>query len=235
MYFDENKVSSENQYFCIGGIIVPESEVLQLEKTLSQIQYNFFGTATLRKDTEFHGKDMFHGKGNFRRRKLPERVQLFKDISLTLINHKIPIRVVIVDVEAHKRKYTFPTPEYRLGLMLILERFCDYLDKVDDLGIVYGDYEKDEVTGSVLDFSDFKFSGTTPMNLGREIDRLVDTIYFTHSHHSRFLQVADVVMYLAGRCENTEVNDVKNWHSEQAMEIWENLKASIDFKIQRWP
>lgn len=67
--------------------------------------------------------------------------------------------------------------------MLVLERFCDYLDEVDDLGLVFGDYERDELTHSVLDFSQFKTLGKTPMYFGRHLGRLLDTVYFTHSHH----------------------------------------------------
>ena len=57
-----------------------------------------------------------------------------------------------IDVERHKNKYQYPMPAYRLGLMLILERFSEYLDQVNDLGLVFGDYEADEVTGAVVDF-----------------------------------------------------------------------------------
>ena len=60
-YFDENKYTAENPYFFIGGYLVPEDKVLDLENTLTQIQSNFFGSTALRTDTEFHGKEMFHG------------------------------------------------------------------------------------------------------------------------------------------------------------------------------
>ena len=108
-------------------------------------------------------------------------------------------------VRKHHEKYKYPEPEYRLGLMLILEQFCLYLDKIDDIGIVFGDYEEEEITQSILDFSQFKQSGSTPMFFGRPLGRLKDTIYFTHSHHSRFLQVADMIMYMANRYENNYI------------------------------
>ena len=232
-YFDENKYSSDNPFFIIGGLMIHDEKALGLEDTLSQIQYNFFGTNVLTKETEFHGKEMFHGKGQFKGRKLADRVQVFQDISQFIINNKIPVRMVCIDVRKHREKYNYPIPEYRLGLMLILERFCDFLDHVDDLGIVFGDYEKDEITRSVLDFSQFKVLGKTPMYFGRPLGRLIDTVYFTHSHHSRFLQVADILVYMAGRYEN-EFKPVK-WHDQQIKEAWENIKANIDLKIQRWP
>jgi len=199
IYFDENKHSKDNPFFNIGGILVPDSKVLELDETLTRIQSNFFGSSSLVAENEFHGNEIFQGKGPFKRRKLSERIKLFDYFATFLIRNEIPIRLVRIDVDRHRQRYTYPTPEYRLGLMLFLERACDYLDKVDDLGIVFGDYEKDEVAGSVVDFSEYKTLGTTPMYFGRPLGRLVDTVHFTRSHHSRFLQLADVAVYMAGR------------------------------------
>jgi len=42
IYFDENKFSIEDPYFHIGGILVEKDKVQALDKTLTQIQYNFF-------------------------------------------------------------------------------------------------------------------------------------------------------------------------------------------------
>ena len=233
-YFDENKYTKENPFFFIGGFLIPEAKILDLESTLTQIKYNFFGSTALRTDTEFHGKEMLHGKGHFKKRKLSERIQLFEDITTFIVSSEVPIRMICINVEAHRAKYTFPQPEYRLGLMLILERFCGYLDHVDDIGVVFGDYEKDEISRAILDFADFKVSGKTPMYFGRSLGRLVDTVYFTHSHHSRFLQVADTLVYMAGRNENLRVKPQK-WHDQKVFEMWEKIKASTDFKIKRWP
>ena len=42
IYFDENKYSIDFPYFYIGGIILPDCKLTELEKTITQIQYNFF-------------------------------------------------------------------------------------------------------------------------------------------------------------------------------------------------
>ena len=118
--------------------------------------------------------------------------------------------------------------------MLFLERSCDYLDEVDDLGIVFGDYEKDEVARSVVDFSEYKVGGKTPMHFGRPLGRLVDTVHFTRSRHSRFLQVADVVVYMAGRYL-AQSETPEKWHDARVFEIWEKIKASADLKVRHWP
>jgi hypothetical protein len=230
-YFDENKYSDESPYFYIGGILVQDSKVVTFEKIVTQIQYNFFGTSVLSKETEMHGLELWHGKGPFKKRKLQDRIGLLKNIETFLITNRIPIRMICIDVNAHRGKYRYPEPEYQLGLMLILERFRDFLDKNNDIGIVFGDYEKDEITKAVLDFSQFKFAGKTPMYFGRPLGRLVDTIYFTHSHHSRFLQIADVVVYLANRFEKITVEPT-TWHEKEGYGIWKDIKQSTDFSIQ---
>lgn len=234
IYFDENKYSEENPFFNIGGILVPEAKVLELDRTLTQIQFNFFGSSSLVVANEIHGKEMFHGKGPFKGRKLAERVEVFEYLATFLVENEIPIRLVHIDVKRHRQQYKFPTPEYRLGLMLFLERACDYLDDVDDLGIVFGDYEKEEVARSVVDFSEYKKVGKTPMHFGRGLNRLVDTVHFTPSHHSRFLQLADVVVYMAGRYL-TRTEAPEKWHDAQVFETWEEIKASADLEVQHWP
>ncbi|MEA3435593.1 MAG: DUF3800 domain-containing protein [Thermodesulfobacteriota bacterium] len=159
---------------------------------------------------------------------------MFKNVGKFIANNHIPIRLIRIDVNSHRTRYAYPHPEYSLGLMLFLERFCDYLDKSDELGMVFGDYEKDEVAQSILDFSQFKISGKTPMYYGRPLGRLVDTIYFTKSHHSRFLQIADLVIYLANRYENKGHTATK-WHDTEVKSVWEKIKNNTDVYIQTWP
>lgn len=233
-YFDENKHTADNPYFFIGGLLIPDQKALDFESTLSQIAFNFFGTRSMTVQSELHGKELFHGKGNAKGRKLAERVQVFQDVATFVTNNRIPVRLICINVERHKLKYAYPMPPYRLGLMLILERFCEYLDTVDDLGLVFGDYEADEVTNAVVDFSEFKNAGKTPMYFGRPLGRLLDTVYFTQSHHSRFLQVADLLVYMAGRFEHVQ-EAPERWHEQQVYEAWQKIKASGNVYIQRWP
>lgn len=236
IYFDENKYSKENPFFYIGGILLKDDKLTEFEETIAQIQFNFFNTNVLTKETELHGINIFQGKENFKTRKLEERVKLFNDITTFVVDNKIPIRLVRIDIELHRKKFKFPQPEYNLGLTLALERFCDFLEKKDDIGVVFGDYEKDEISKSILDFSQFKHQGKTPMFHGRALGRLKDTIYFSHSHHSRFLQVTDILIYMAGRFENNGLNTLNfKWHEMQVYENWEKIKSGTDFKMQRWP
>lgn len=233
-YFDENKHGPDSPHFLIGGVVIPQGKALQLDEGLSRIAGDFFGARSLIQAHELHGKDLFHGKGNARGRSLGDRVRVFQEVASLLVECHIPIRLVCIDVPRHMRRYKKPSAPYRLGMMLFLERIAEYLDGVDDLGLVFGDYEADEMGGAVVDFSEYKARGRTPMSFGRPLARLIDTVYFTQSHHSRFLQVADLLVYMAGRYGNgRDLRD--SWHEQQVRQAWETIKASGDLRIQRWP
>ncbi|MBI2601912.1 MAG: DUF3800 domain-containing protein [Deltaproteobacteria bacterium] len=235
IYFDESKYHEhQSPYFFLGGIIIPESSVSQFESSLTQIQYNYFRTNSLNKDTELHGTHIFDGKGNFKkdRKSLDRRISLFKDLVDCMVSNSIIFRGVRINVPSHRKKYKYPEPEYHLGLMLFLERCCDYLDQKDDLGVVHGDYEHDEVARSVLDFSQFKTQSGSKYR-GRSFGRLVDTIYATHSHYSRFLQAADVALYLCQRYE-CGVQRQTN-HDTLLGQEWTKLKTKCNYLLQDWP
>lgn len=233
-YFDENKYSEDRPHFFIGGLLIPDKTAAKFEDTLSNIVFNFFGSRKMTLQTELHGKDLFHGKGNAKSRDLTSRVQVFKEVAEFVRGNQIPVRMICIDVKRHKEKYADPTPEYQLGLMLMLERISEYLESVDDVGLVFGDYEADQVTQSVVDFSEFKTVGRTPMYFGRPLGRILDTVYFTHSHHSRFLQVADLLVYMAGRYEKP-TGLRASWHEQEVFSAWSAVRASENFKIKYWP
>ena len=106
-YFDENKHGPDNPHFFIGGLLIPDKKALDFENTLSQIAFNFFGARSLIQANELHGKELFHGKGNAKGRKLEERVQVFQDIATFVTNNQIPVRMVCIDVGRHKNKYQY--------------------------------------------------------------------------------------------------------------------------------
>ena len=233
IYFDETKFSKDNPYFFIGGILLKQKYVPNLESELMQLQQDFFGVNSLDRKTELHGQHIYQGIGSYKSRTMTDRIALFQKIGELLIQYKIPIRVESIDVKANKQKYIYPEPPYWLGLMLLLEQFYDFLNLENDIGIAFGDYEKDKITQSIHDFSEYKKQGT-PMYYGRSIKRLIDTIYFTHSHHSRFLQVADMVMYMVNRYR-TEDYKPQKWQDIELHKIWKNIKEKTDFGIKRWP
>lgn len=100
--------------------------------------------------------------------------------------------------------------------------------------MVFGDYEKDEMADAVCDFSNYQYRGMTNYN-GRSLESLIDTIYFTHSHHSRLLQLADVMLYMVQRFD-LGFHDMAKWHEQEGLKIWSDMKTKAQsYVVQRWP
>ncbi len=80
--FDETKFDEqESPFFFIGGLVLRDKELQAHEATLAQIQQNFFGTSILTQQTEMHGREIFHGKAQFKGRKLSDRLKLLADLA----------------------------------------------------------------------------------------------------------------------------------------------------------
>lgn len=233
-YFDENKFSEDRPLFYIGGLMVPDTKITRVEDTLAVIVRNFFGISLLTRETEIHGKELWHGKGAFKKRSAKDRLSLITDLLSVITTNKLPVRLVCVDVPTHRERYQYPEPEYALGLMLLLEQFCVELEKAHDIGLVFGDHEEDEYARAISDFSSFKGAGRTPMYRGRSLEPLKDTIYYTRSHHSRFLQLADLIVFLAQRFDTVRDKPEK-WLEAQGWELWQTLKAGTEYEIKHWP
>lgn len=233
-YFDENKFSEDRPLFYIGGLMVPDAKITQVEDSLSIIVRNFFGISLLTKETEIHGKELWHGKGIFKNRPAKERLKLIGDLLSVITSNRLKVRLICIDVPDHRKRYQYPEPEYALGLMLLLEQFCIELEKAKDIGLVFGDHEEEEYARAITDFSSFKGAGRTPMYRGRSLEPLKDTIYYTRSHHSRFLQLADLIVFLAQRFEREESSPEK-WIESHGWNFWQSLRTETDCQVKRWP
>lgn len=230
IYFDETKFTNENPYFFIGGILIPDSKINKFEEDIAKIHHDFFGTSVLTKDTEFHGHDIFQGTGIFKRKPLKARLKLFRDVSNAIFENKVSTRIVCIDTfEKISNK-----EKYKICLTFALEQFSEFLEEKNDIGMVFGDYEKEGMAQAVLDFSTFKLAGKTNTHSARSIERIKDTIYYTHSHHSRFIQVADMVLYMANRYEESYFI-AKKWHDVELKQIWQKFFSKTDTIINVFP
>jgi hypothetical protein len=74
----------------IGGLLIPDQKAIDFENPLGEIAFNFFGARSLMQVNEFHGKELFHGKGNAKGRTLADRVQVFQNIATFVTDNQIP-------------------------------------------------------------------------------------------------------------------------------------------------
>lgn len=231
-YFDEVKAElPDRPYFFIGGVTIDESAMTDIEAALNDVAHRLFNSSVLAKSNELHGKEIFQGKGCCKGMKPKPRIDALKGIIDILAKNEVHKHLTQLDVANHRAKYNKPEPEYNLGLMFYIEQIDRFLEKNNSKGMLFGDYERDEANDSIINLSHFKHYSTR-YTYGRKITHLLDTLYFAHSHHSRFVQLADVFLYLV---QSRHYNVRKNRFQQEILEYVDDTGVVKDATRKNWP
>ncbi len=194
IYYDEVKYETTKQpAHWFGGVAIHTDKIGEIESALDALAKEVFGTSLLTTETEFHAKDIFHGKKNFKGIDFGVRLKVLeKLIEITAADcvHSIYSRV-----EPEKVKFISTTSETEeLTFMYFVEKVDAFLRKEKSYGMLIGDFDEPNIGPSVANLSKFRSEGTK-FTYGREINQLLDTVHFAKSHHSRLIQLADVDLY----------------------------------------
>jgi hypothetical protein len=96
-----------------------------------------------------------------------------------------------------------------------------------------GDFEKEQiVNNAVRNLAQYKEDGTE-FAFGQNIDSIIDTVHFAHSHNSRLLQLADTYMWTQQlRYRTSKQSSLRdnliNFINEETDTYWEH-------KYKYWP
>lgn len=192
-YFDEVKYEKGRQdSFWLGGLVLPLTLVRPLESCVDEVAKDVFGTSALSKDTEFHAKEIYHGKGVFRGQPIDDRLTILRRL-FDIILQEGEVKRVYVRIIPDNLVITADEPE-DIAFMYFVEKIEKSFNRMGGPGMMFGDYDEPRIGKSVASLSQFKSTGTY-YSRGIKIENLVDTVYFAHSHHSRMLQLADVFLY----------------------------------------
>lgn len=210
-YFDEVKYQRNRQpFYWLAGISVTDSVLKSLEEQVAALSETVFGTRELLNDTEFHASDILNGHAHFEGWKFERRIETLKQ--LISIFGSVPAKDIgkiycKIDVE-RMVKDGYETEAF----MFFAERVELYLRGRGQVGIIIGDRENDVVSSTFAgQLSQWRSNGTY-YQYGIRLENLIDTVHFTHSHHSRMLQLADLHVWLRQLCS---IGDMGKWHRRQ--------------------
>lgn len=194
-YVDEVKPNNDYRYYLLGAVVADASLVWKLEQQLNQLSGKTFGTPDLKKDTEFHAAHIWSGKAHYKGWDFGRRIELILDLIKIFggVAKELDKILVTIDLEKIKRD----SVDYeRLALMYLIEKLNDHLTTKKAPGLLIGDRENEELAGKNAEsLSRYRNNGTD-LHFGKTITHLLDTAHFTHSHHSRMLQIADLHTWL---------------------------------------
>ncbi|MGJ0485247.1 MAG: hypothetical protein ACR65R_12085 [Methylomicrobium sp.] len=87
IYIDEVKYQKGKEpFYWLCGLGFSEEFINLVEDRLSKISLNYFGSAILSKETEFHAKDIVHGKSLYKGHDINRRLTLYKSL-LDVLEH----------------------------------------------------------------------------------------------------------------------------------------------------
>ena len=191
VYIDEVKHNPPaQQYHWLCALAFPEASIQAVDQALSDLAERFFGTSVLDIDNEFHAKFIVQGKGPYKKRQMGERVELFNAL-LDVIGGPHDIGRIEIRLEPAK----MIAPHYEeMAFMFLVEKIEDYMGQGKSTALLIADEDRELVGSNVTNLSSYKRAGTH-YEFGKSIQRVVDTIHHTKSHHSRLLQLADIYVY----------------------------------------
>ena len=192
VYFDECKYQNPQQpFYWLGALSIASDKISEVEGRVNEVAKEFFGTQRLARETEFHAKDIFHRKRHFADWSIEKRLSCLQQLA-TLAGDADLIRRIYVRIDPRKmvRSHGWASDAF----MFLVEKL--QLDAISQSThcMLIGDLDGEFSEGSVANLARFRDEGTD-FEFGRKIDRLIDSVYFIPSHHSRLLQLADVYTY----------------------------------------
>lgn len=231
-YFDEVKPAPPDQpYFWLGGLMVDDRIVPQIEDEMNTLAATLFGKGTgLTPKTEFHAVDIVHGHGNFERFRNPvERFELMKQLvriyakpdGVYRVASRIEIDKLYGGVDAQEK-----------AMLFLVERVDGFAKGRDMNALLIGDFETAGlVDAAVQSLAVFRENGT-PYAFGKDIEHLIDTVHFARSHHSRLLQLADIYLWTEQlRHRKGAPNELK----ADLLKFTNDLGTSLPNTYKHWP
>lgn len=178
-------------------------------------------------DFEFHGQDLFSGRGSFEGRSPAERVAIFDDVlkGIALTNAEVVIRGVH-KVGLQRRGYPTQFHPHDIALMFTIESIERMARTHDCRVLLIADEAKEVEDAAIRDLANYQQVGTAWGFRTEQIDHIVDTIHFVPSHTNGGIQLTDCATFIAARMRKIRDGTVSGGESAEAVErLWEERIA----------
>lgn len=193
IFFDEAKDDKDYSVYHIGGVCIDEEDLAHVEGRITLLAEKSFGNAVLDRSTEFHAAEIFHRKAHFKPwEDFGSRLALLREF-VEILSLK---QVGLIDIQINSAKLHVNQSSSDIAFMFLCERSNQLMQARKKMGMLIGDRDTDSSAAKcAISLSSYRVNGTE-FQYGQKITNLVDSVHFTHSHLSRFLQLADVYTWL---------------------------------------
>jgi len=218
-YIDESGNTGSNlkdihqPYLVLTALLVPPENVKEIETDLRTLGYKYFAAESRNTDFEFHGDDIYNGRGRyFKKLSLSRRISILDDLVAIALKHDA-IHKGYISIE--KSKYFGNLHIQQTAFSLMVEKIEEHLKgHLDSYCLLVAD-EQDEIEQKLIDDLDyFKQHGTHFGYNKVLVDRIIDSVHFVQSHNNYLMQLTDVICYLIRRGKEARkklISEYKNY------------------------
>lgn len=231
IFFDESKNEVGYPHYHLGGVCLDDTILVEVETQVQALANDAFGTAELCGETEFHAAEIFHRKKNFKEwHDFDARVALLGKFAAILSRDDVHL----IDIQINAGLLHEGQSAEEIAFMFLCERANDLVRAQNSTGMLIGDRESDRHAARyATTLSNYRAKGTE-FAFGREIKNLVDSVHFTQSHLSRFLQLADIYTWFQ-QFQNRNRGSEDKRHKAVFEMLGRNGVNLFPAKYKEWP
>lgn len=195
----------------LAAVGISASAVKAIENQMLSLALKYFPGRARRPDFEFHGSDLFSGRGECNGIAPAQRIKVYEEMMQLLSNYDCVLFIRGIDKQLHQQrareKSYIPEHPHQLASRYLFERIDEWLQNQQVngqeplYGLLVADEQKEVERDAVKNFASWREWGTQRGYRARNIDFLIDTIHYVPSQDSWLIQLADCVVFLRNRYE----------------------------------
>lgn len=177
------------RHYVLAGLVAKPEIWHQANLELNRLKTEYFPDPSAR-PKEFHCRILQKGRSPYDK---IDRFALERDLLDLTVKLNATIFGMTLDKVLHWQQYAYPWPPHIHMLEAMMNRFQWFLERTDEVGLIVSDEpgnskERIELLNAV---EHYKTSGT----MFKPLKNVIDTIFFTPSETSVFLQLVDFCAY----------------------------------------
>lgn len=217
-FVDES--STRAGVFLFGSVIATAPQILDLTRALDQITAGLAVTHGLDPSVELHAHELFAGKGAWSG--VPPRARIGAQVAIIEAIGESGALLCYRGVDGPNLRSRQARNRYPVNFTVEQEAFKHLLQRVQEIAqakntniLVIAD-ERSDRDSHRRDLAMHRVYGTPGDYWRTTLDRILDTVHFAPSHHSRMLQAVDHYVFFTRR--RLEVQKESDARAESAME-----------------
>ena len=230
--------SFKGDFYGFAGVVADEHATRQLTSALNGIILQASVDWGIKRDVELHGYPIFHGKEAWTVIGARARVSTFERSIEAILAADVSILLRSIHKQRLVRRqsresYPVNFPPEQVCFQHILQRADSLARGRNTHALVIAD-ERGDRDRHRERFAMYQTSGTPGVYMHTMLDRLLDTVHFAPSHHSRMLQAADMLAFVYQRVRTVEESDPR---TKVVMDrIWGSiLNSGKAYDVGMWP